>query len=354
MRILLDESLPQWLAEALRADGLVVDTVVEMGWSGLITDELLLRAGRTGHTLLTVDRHLSYQANMTEVRAGVVVLVSTSILPQGLKPQLGPLKRVLKQERPGQVVYVGGQVTKPSTGLPEQNSGAAAPIWSGEGLRRRMQRLGKRLGRLGQGGISGLLLLTLALQLSGCAVAPPRNIENACHLFDEKDGWYAVMRDASRKWKVPIHVQLAIMHQESKFTHDAKPPRRGTLFWFLPGPRISTAYGYAQALDGTWNWYKKKTGNWGADRDDFEDAVDFIGWYLDLSHRTLGISKWDAEKQYLAYHEGQGGYKRKSYLKKKWLMEVARKVKRLASRYRAQLKRCRDRLERDTQSGWFF
>jgi len=67
-----------------------------------------------------------------------------------------------------------------------------------------------------------------------------------------------------------------------------------------------------------------------------------------MSHRMLGISKWDAYNQYLAYHEGHGGYKRRTYLKKPWLVKVARKVEARAKRYRAQLARCEHRLDK----GW--
>ncbi|MET0052341.1 MAG: hypothetical protein ABW095_14870, partial [Candidatus Thiodiazotropha sp.] len=72
------------------------------------------------------------------------------------------------------------------------------------------------------------------------------------------------------------------------------------------------------------------------------------GWYVYQTHRKTGVSKWDAYNQYLAYHEGQGGYQRGSYKKKAWLMEVARKVDQNAKRYRAQIAECRDELER----GW--
>jgi hypothetical protein len=108
--------------------------------------------------------------------------------------------------------------------------------------------------------------------------------------------------------------------------------------------RVSSAYGYAQVKDDTWDWYKSKTGNWGADRDDYADAVDFMGWYSTVSQKTLGISKWDAYNQYLAYHEGHGGWKRKTYNKKKWLIGVARKVEANAKQYSTQLKRCEDNL----------
>ena len=183
----------------------------------------------------------------------------------------------------------------------------------------------------------GWVLLAGAL-VGGCA-AHPRNVRDACAIFQDKEGWYADTLAVSKKWGVPIHVQLAIIHQESRFRYNAKPPRT-RLFWFIPGPRPTTAFGYAQVLDGTWDWYRESTGNSGADRDDFGDAVDFIGWYTDISHKKLGISKWDAKNQYLAYHEGHGGYQRKTHLKKKWLLHVSEKVKRNAAEYRSQLARC--------------
>lgn len=192
-----------------------------------------------------------------------------------------------------------------------------------------------------------LTLVFLSLLLLGCSTSPPKNTNNACAIFDENSDWYEASHDSYKKWGVPVHVQLAIMHQESKFVSDAKPPRQ-KLFWFIPWTRPSSAYGYAQVKDSTWDWYKEKTGNRWADRDEYDDAVDFIGWYGNMSHKTLGISKWDAYSQYLAYHEGHGGFKRRTYKKKKWLMQVASKVKRNAARYQQQLKRC----ESDLDSGW--
>ncbi len=183
--------------------------------------------------------------------------------------------------------------------------------------------------------------------LAGCATTPPHNLNDSCAIFREKDDWYEYANDSFRKWGVPIHVQLAIIYQESRFRARAKAPR-DTLLGFIPWGRKSSAYGYAQVKDATWEWYIDKTGNRGADRDDFEDVTDFIGWYGNESHRRLGISKWDAYRQYLAYHEGHGGYRRKTYLKKPWLMRVARKVQRRAERYRAQIARCRN----DLEGGW--
>jgi len=175
-------------------------------------------------------------------------------------------------------------------------------------------------------------------------------MNNSCAIFKEKSGWYEDTSASFKRWGVPIHVQLAIVHQESHFVHDAQTEMEYFL-WIIPIGRKSSAYGYAQAQDATWRNYMKASGNSGADRDDFTDAVDFIGWYVTETHKILKISKWDTYNQYLAYHEGQGGFKRKTYRKKPWLIKVAKKVKKNASRYAAQLKKCEANLK---SNGWFW
>ncbi len=189
-----------------------------------------------------------------------------------------------------------------------------------------------------------MALLLMLLGLSGCATSPPRNTDNICAIFREQDDWYDAAQDANERWGTPIQVMMAIMHQESRFVHDAQPPRTWYL-GFIPGPRPSSAYGYAQAQTPAWDDYLKEAGSWGADRDEFADAVDFIGWYTWKTHQVNGVSKWHADLQYLNYHEGWGGYRRGTYKSKPWLIGVSRKVKRRASDYGAQLRGCQDSLE---------
>lgn len=196
-----------------------------------------------------------------------------------------------------------------------------------------------------------LFVILLSLLFSSCATSPPKHLNDSCSIFEEKDDWYGSAKASYQKWGVPVAVQLAFIHQESGFRHDAKPPR-AYLLGFIPWGRKSSAYGYGQVLDGTWDWYKRDTGNSWADRDDFDDVVDFIGWYGSQSHKKLGIAKHDAYNLYLSYHEGQGGYRRGSYRKKKWLLAVANKVKRRAARYRTQIRRCKSTLEK--KRGWLF
>jgi hypothetical protein len=191
------------------------------------------------------------------------------------------------------------------------------------------------------------LLACFALTLVGvgCASRPPADPENVCYIFEEKRGWYKASRAAEARWSVPIPVMMSFLYQESAFRAKAKPPRKW-YFGFIPGPRPSSAYGYAQAIDSTWKSYRQRAGRRGADRDNFADAVDFVAWYNHETSKTLGVAKHDADKLYLAYHEGAGGYKRGSYRRKPWLLKTARSVELRANRYSRQLNKCRDALNR--------
>ncbi len=195
-----------------------------------------------------------------------------------------------------------------------------------------------------------LILLLLLYMMAACTALTPKNSDNLCSTFREKEGWYDDAKNSFEKWGVPIPIQMAIMHQESHFVADAQPPRPW-LLGFIPLPRASSAYGYAQAKDETWDSYQDKAGSWGADREEFADATDFIGWYCDISHTRLGISKLDTKNLYLAYHEGHGGFQRKSYLQKEGLVQIANKVAKRAKLFQSQLGECQGDLE---NKGWFF
>ena len=182
----------------------------------------------------------------------------------------------------------------------------------------------------------GLVLLAAACGGSNYGL---RNIDDACSIVRQKPDYLRDMEKTERKWGVPVAVQMATIWQESKFVGDARTPVRYEL-GVIPMGRQSSAYGFAQAIDATWGEYKQAARNWGARRDDFRDATDFIGWYMDQSHQKLGISKSDARAQYLAYHQGHTGYARGSYRSKRWLTSIAADVAQKARTYDAQLRGC--------------
>ena len=187
--------------------------------------------------------------------------------------------------------------------------------------------------------LSALIVVLLLASCGGGYKAPPRNLDNACSILAQRPKYKRAFRATERKWGVPVHVQMAVIHQESKFRSDARTPFRYAL-GVIPMGRASSAYGYSQALDGTWDDYKDATGRRRAKRDNMRDAADFMGWYMTRSYERNGISLTDARNQYLAYHEGHTGYSRGTHRRKSWLLRVASDVERRANTYRAQLRSC--------------
>jgi hypothetical protein len=195
-----------------------------------------------------------------------------------------------------------------------------------------------------------LISLVSTIFLAACTAKPPKNISNICDIFTEKRDWFETSKDMKTKWGVPVHVPMAMMFQESSFKAKALPPKDYFFFGLIPWGRVSSAYGYSQAKTPTWDDYKRETDNSWADRTDFHDAIDFMGWFINKTNQINGISKWDAELQYLNYHEGWSGYKKGSYNKKPWLKDVAKIVKNRSLRYATQLKTCEEELSK----GWFW
>ena len=189
--------------------------------------------------------------------------------------------------------------------------------------------------------------LLILILFQGCAVSPPKSPENICDIFKEKRSWYKAARRTEKRWGIPVSVTMAFIFQESSFRAKAKAERR-KLLWVIPWKRKSSAKGYAQVIDETWEQYVKDAGGFFSNRSDFDDAVDFVGWYNSKSHKRLGISKSNTKALYFAYHEGGGGYSKGTHKKKKGLMKIANRVEKRAAIYKSQYKRCKRKLRR-----WF-
>lgn len=188
---------------------------------------------------------------------------------------------------------------------------------------------------------AAVLLMFLASCGGGSSkYSAPRELDDACSIVRERPQYYNAMLATERRWGVPVSVQMATIYQESKFIGNARTPHRFVL-GIIPMGRQSSAYGYSQALDGTWEEYQEDQRNWRARRDRIDDATDFMGWYMYQTEERIGVSRLDAESQYLAYHEGRTGYKNRSFEGKPWLMEVARKVGERSQIYAVQLSNCR-------------
>lgn len=182
----------------------------------------------------------------------------------------------------------------------------------------------------------------LLLSLSACAT-PPRHINNVCAVFDQRNGWFNNWQQAayrvSAKYDIPVPILMATIRKESGFNADARPPRK-YLLGLIPWGYVSTANGFSQALDGTWNQYRRETGNVMARRSEFADAIDFVGWYYDKSAVLLNVPRDDVYHLYLAYYLGWSNYQRGAWLDNPAAQRVARATARMAADYGSQIQQC--------------
>lgn len=189
-----------------------------------------------------------------------------------------------------------------------------------------------------------LTLTFISAVIVGCSVAPkaPEFQNDICKIFEEHPNWYVDAVDMEEKWGTPISLAMSFVKYESAFVSNARPIKKdekGNKIGYL-----SSAYGYAQALDGTWGDFKKITRRRVA-RTDFGDALQFIGWYTSLSNEELNFDYSDVYNHYLAYHEGRGGYARGRHKGKSFLLNYAKKVAKQAQIYEEQLAFCQSDLE---------
>ena len=189
--------------------------------------------------------------------------------------------------------------------------------------------------------LRALIMTVFAAALVSCGqnFSAPQNLDDACAIVKERPKYLRAMKATEKKWGVPVPVQMAFIYQESKFIGNNRTPMQYTL-GVIPMGRQSSAYGYAQALDGTWDEYRDQQNRRGAKRHDIRAATDFIGWYMNQTVTETGVQLGDAKNQYLAYHEGRTGFLRGSHNSKSWLLRISDEVAGRAAIYDLQLKAC--------------
>ncbi len=176
--------------------------------------------------------------------------------------------------------------------------------------------------------LASMILAACSSQQKHSGTDRKPNSYQICQIFKQYPHWKDAAKKAERKWGTPVPTLMAFIRQESGFNPHARPSGR------------SDVYGFPQALDSTWRAYQKATGNYRVKPNQFSAAVDFIGWYNSQSKKRNKISLKDTYHLYLAYHEGHGGFERRSFRHKSWLKDVAHKVSAYAQSYKSQYKRC--------------
>ena len=103
-RVLFDENLPRLLRRKLPE--FEIRTVQEQGWGAFKNGELLRRAEGHFDVLLTADRRMQYQQNLTGFGIGVVVIVTPRLQLQVLEVAIEPLRQAISGVSLGQVLHV--------------------------------------------------------------------------------------------------------------------------------------------------------------------------------------------------------------------------------------------------------
>ena len=174
----------------------------------------------------------------------------------------------------------------------------------------------------------------------------PKYPQNACKIFGEKYSYLKYTRAASKKWNVPISSILAVINKESGFKRFAKP-KRTKLFKIIPYRRPSSSLGFSQAVNKTWDLYKKENNKPIALRISFKNSSDFIGWYFWKTNKINKVSLKDTRNMYLNYYLGWGAYKNKAYKKDRKAIIFATSVEKQAKIYKSQLHGCKSILNKN-------
>lgn len=106
MRVLIDECLPAGLKESLAALGCEADTVRRAGYGAKKNGELLSLMEGRWDVLVTNDRNIRYQQNMSGRNVSILILCAKSNRIKDLLPLMPLCAKALQSITPGQIVEV--------------------------------------------------------------------------------------------------------------------------------------------------------------------------------------------------------------------------------------------------------
>ena len=107
MKILIDECPPAALKGTLTEMGHECQTVRKAGFGSKKNGELLILGEGQWEVLLTSDRNIKYQQNMTGRKISILVLFAKSNRMKDLLPLMPACSQALLTILPGRVVEVG-------------------------------------------------------------------------------------------------------------------------------------------------------------------------------------------------------------------------------------------------------
>ena len=105
MRVLLDHNVNPRFAQLL--PGHDVSHTYKLGWGELLNGDLIATAEASGfEVMITADKNLEYQQNLTGRNISIVVLNSQRITWPHIEPLAGRVIEALNQIRPGSFVKI--------------------------------------------------------------------------------------------------------------------------------------------------------------------------------------------------------------------------------------------------------
>lgn len=104
-RVLLDACVPQWLRLELKAG--LIETARFAGLDDIPDKELLDRISGRYDALVTLDRNLPYQQNLTTLSFAVVLMRVSDQTPASFRRLLPELNEAVENCMPGDVIIVG-------------------------------------------------------------------------------------------------------------------------------------------------------------------------------------------------------------------------------------------------------
>lgn len=107
MRVLLDENVDRLLKSLFDPEHVVI-AVRDRGWTGMANGELLRAANNEFDVLITMDRNLEHQQNLSGLRLSIIVIRALRNAYAFVAPLMPEINAVLRSIGPGQLVYVPG------------------------------------------------------------------------------------------------------------------------------------------------------------------------------------------------------------------------------------------------------
>ena len=105
MHVLFDENMDRRLKRAFDSDFSVM-TVTECGWSGKRNGELLRLAEAEFDALVTMDKSIEYQQNLSGIKLGIIIVSARSNRRQDIAPAMPKINKILRTIRVGTVIHV--------------------------------------------------------------------------------------------------------------------------------------------------------------------------------------------------------------------------------------------------------